>query len=130
MTDNDAMAQIRKLEDERSRALVAGDLQALSALLADDLVHIHTTGVVETKAEYLAGVQNRLQFLSAERLDYKVRVYGETAVATGRLNQAVKIRATGQERRLEAVTTQVWRKAGGRWVICSFHACLIPAPAK
>lgn len=126
---DDAIAQIRKLEEKRSQALLAADLGALSALMADDLVHIHTTGVVETKAQYLAGVQNRLQFLAANRRDYAVRVYGDVAVATGRLDQTVKIKASGQERKLEAVTTQVWRKSGGSWVICSFHACLIPPPA-
>ena len=126
---DDAIAQIRKLEEKRSQLLVAADIGGLSALLADDLVHIHTTGVVETKAQYLAGVQNRLQFLSANRRDYNVRVFGDVAVATGRLDQAVKIKATGQERKLEAVTTQVWRKSAGTWVICSFHACLIPQAA-
>ena len=126
---DDAIAQIRKLEEKRSQLLLAADLAGLSALLSDDLVHIHTTGVVETKAQYLAGVQNRLQFLAANRRDYNERVYGDVAVATGRLDQTVKIKATGQERKLEAVTTQVWRKSGGSWVICSFHACLIPQPA-
>jgi len=127
MTD-DAIAQIRKLEESRSRALVENDLPALAALLSDDLVHIHTTGLVENKAEYLAGVEKRLQFLSVERGEMKIRVYGTVAVATGRLDQAVRIRATGQERRLEALTTQVWRKSDGRWLICSFHACLVTPP--
>jgi len=128
MTDTDTIANIKALEAARCRALVANDIAALAALLADDLVHIHTTGVVETKAEYLAGVEKRLQFLSAERRDLAVRVYDSLAVATGRLDQTVRVRATGQERRLEAVTTQVWRNAGGRWLICSFHACLVPPP--
>ena len=128
MTKDETIAHIEKLEESRCRALVANDLSALAALLSDDLVHIHTTGVVETKAEYLAGVEKRLQFLSAERGELKVRVYGDVAVATGRLDQSVRMRATGEERRLGALTTQVWRKSDANWLICSFHACLAPAP--
>jgi ketosteroid isomerase-like protein len=128
MTDTDTIAKITSLEAARCRALVANDLPALAALLSEDLVHVHTTGAVENKAQYLAGVEKRLQFLSAERRDLAVRVYGGIAIATGRLDQAVRVRATGQERRLEAVTTQVWRNVDGRWLICSFHACLANPP--
>lgn len=129
MTDAETIAEIKRLEAARCRALAANDFAALDALLADDLVHIHTTGMVETKAQYLAGAQNRIQFLSAERGELNVRVYGDVAVATGPLDQAIRMRATGQERRLESITTQVWRKTGGRWLICSFHACVAPPKA-
>ncbi|MCW5773019.1 MAG: nuclear transport factor 2 family protein [Rhodospirillaceae bacterium] len=128
MSDANAVAEITALETARCRALVAEDMKALGAMIAEDLVHIHTTGRVETKAEYLAGAANRIQFLAASHRDTKVRVYGNIAVATGTLEQVVRTRATGDERRLLALATRVWRKDGGGWLLCSFHGCLAPAP--
>ena len=42
------------LEQERCRAVSAGDVDALGRLLTDDLTHTHVTGRTEGKAAYLA----------------------------------------------------------------------------
>ena len=130
MTDDDAITQIRNLEADRCRALVTNDIVALAALVSDDLIHINTSGAVEDKAQYLAGVEKRLTFLSVERGELTIRVYGDVAVVTGRLDQMVLIRAAGETRRFQALVTQVWRKFDGRWLICSFHACLENQPVR
>jgi hypothetical protein len=53
-------AAVRAAERALYDAQIAGDVAALRALLADDLVYIHSTGVAETRDEYLAGVTARL----------------------------------------------------------------------
>ncbi|HRE06045.1 MAG TPA: DUF4440 domain-containing protein, partial [Opitutaceae bacterium] len=40
-------------ERARGRALVAGDAPALAALLADDLVYVHSSGKRESKSDVL-----------------------------------------------------------------------------
>ena len=126
MTD-DVAAEIKNLEAQRVQALLANDAEKLSALVAEDVVHIHTTGRVETKAEYLEGVKNRLEFLKIDRPDLKVRVVGNVAVATGPLNQEVRVRATGNVLDIKAVATQVWVKQPGGWVQTSFQATRVEA---
>lgn len=44
--------QLLDLEQERRRALVEEDFPRVAALFADDLVYVHTTGLVQGKADY------------------------------------------------------------------------------
>jgi ketosteroid isomerase-like protein len=121
MADN-VKSEIERLEHERCRVLMACDVTALAALVDDDLIHIHASGRVDTKAEYLRGVEQRFVFADVARQDLTVRVYGDIAVVTGGLTQIVTIVGTSEERRMKAVVTQVWRSRGGAWRQVSFQA--------
>lgn len=122
MSDEATIAEIRRLEDRRCRALNEHDHATLADLIGDDLVHIHTTGMVEDKAAYLAGVRDRLEFRDVERQDLTVRAYGDVAVATGRLHQTVRVRATQRELNMKIITTQIWVRRDGNWRQSSFQA--------
>jgi ketosteroid isomerase-like protein len=115
-------SEIRRLETERCRALMACDLKAVAALVDDDLVHIHASGRIDTKADYLLGVENRFVFRDVARQDLTVRAYGDIAVATGGLTQTVEIVGTPEKRQMKAVVTQVWRRREGAWRQVSFQA--------
>jgi ketosteroid isomerase-like protein len=117
-----AKAEIVRLESERCRALMVPDIEALAALVDDDLVHIHASGRIDTKAEYLTGVEKRFAFRDVARQDLVVRVYGDMAIATGGLTQTVDIIGTPETRRMKAVVTQVWRRRDGTWRQVSFQA--------
>ena len=114
--------EILRLEDERCRALVRRDLQALSALIDDGLVHVHATGKVDDKLQYLEMVAHHIDFLSVVRADMSVRVHGDTAIASGRLEQSIVLRESGEERLMKAYATQVWIRGEGGWLQCAFQA--------
>jgi hypothetical protein len=48
---------IRKLEDQRYRAMCEADAVTLDKLLADSLVYTHSYGGADSKATYLDGVR-------------------------------------------------------------------------
>lgn len=114
--------EILRLENERCRALVQRDLQTLAALMDDALVHVHATGKVDDKEQYLEMVARHIEFLSVERSDMRVRVFGDTAIASGRLEQAIVLRESGEERLMKAYTTQVWLRGEDGWRQCAFQA--------
>ncbi|WP_423357620.1 nuclear transport factor 2 family protein [Pseudomonas citronellolis] len=114
--------EILRLESERCRALVQRDLQTLAALMDDALVHVHATGKVDDKEQYLEMVARHIDFLSVERSDMRVRVFGDTAIASGRLEQAIVLRESGEERLMKAYTTQVWLRGRDGWRQCAFQA--------
>jgi len=126
MSGNEAIAEIEALEAERCSALVAGDVERLGLLVADDLVHIHTNGKQETRAEYLEGVAERLTFRKIDRSDTLTRVHGDAAIMTGLLRQVIHVRETGAEVDLVVRATIVWLKRDGRWQIASFQAARLP----
>jgi hypothetical protein len=47
------LEDIRSLERARFAAMVSGDLKALSALLDDDLIYVHSNGQADSKDAYL-----------------------------------------------------------------------------
>ena len=117
-----ATAQIREAEQRRCRALVENDLAAITTLVRDDMIHIHATGAVDHKDQYRDGRANRIRFERADRRDLTVRVFGDTAIATGSLHQSIVNRTTGVRTEATFTTTQVWVREGGEWAQASFHA--------
>lgn len=120
-----AIAEITQLEEERGRALVNADWAALAALLADDLVHIHTMGLIDDKASYLEGVRTKLDYVEVKRVSLDIRLYGEIAIATGVLDQKLRIKPSGAIVDIHAATTQTWIRQNDRWLQNTFQATRI-----
>lgn len=66
-------AAIRALEQARLDALGRHDVDSIERLLAPDLVHVHATGLVENKAEFIAHL--RALPRSTDRCTLQVRVF-------------------------------------------------------
>ena len=58
MTTATVKAELLALEQERRRALVQEDYPRVAQLFADDLVYVHTTGLVQGKLAYLEYAKN------------------------------------------------------------------------
>ena len=123
---SDDEAAVREAERARCDYLMRGDTERLSALMADDLVHIHGNGHIDDKAGYLAGVADKFRFHDVERHDLRVRVYGAVAVMTGRLTQRVVVRATEESHAINAVTTQTWNRTERGWLQSTCHNAFLP----
>jgi len=94
-------------------------------LLADDLVHISFDGQVAGKAEYMAFFkQGAWQYRKYEPTNVKVKVFGQMAVVTGRVNREIVI--NGQETIGAFVSTHVWSRSGDRWRLTSSQVTTIP----
>lgn len=63
---NDA-AEILRREQERQSALIAADFDRLDEILADDLIHVHGGGNVDTKAQYFELMRTVFDFVAIER---------------------------------------------------------------
>lgn len=112
--------QVLEAEDRRRAALANLDIAALDALMADDLVHIHSSGLVHDKAALLAYILARGAAVSVERGPLEVRLYGDVAVITGRITNRMK-GADGKEQVLDGIATQVLARQGGAWRFVSFQ---------
>ncbi len=119
------------LAAERSRrdALVADDMAAFALLIADDVTHVHTTGIVQDKAALLGHAGGFLRFINIERHELKVRVIDENhAIMTGGMTNTVARRGHDERVEVQAFVTQVWQRRDGRWQIVNFHATRLPQP--
>ncbi len=124
MLDDTIRAAIHDAEAQRAKALVTQDFAALQLLFHEALVHIHTSGQVETKAQIIATARDRLRFLSVDRRTYDLRRVGDAVIAVGEVDQRIQVRATGQEIPMAMVTTQVWVPTPVAWAQIHYHATL------
>ena len=122
-----AAGMVTQLEQRFTTALLKKDDVTLGDLLADDLVHISFDGQVAGKVEYMAFFkQGAWQYRKYEPTNVKVKVFGQTAVVTGRVNREIVI--NGQETIGAFAFTHVWSRSGDRWHLTSSQVTTIPNP--
>jgi uncharacterized protein (TIGR02246 family) len=105
---------IRRLDDQRIQAQVHADATALDRIYADDFIGVGPSGAVRTKPQVIADfTSGDLKFQSITTDEVQVRVYGNTAVETGRSTM------TGQDKGKDVPRdtrfTRVWVNEQGRW---------------
>ena len=122
--DSAAKQEILKIERERNTAIIKGDAAALERMTTDDYTFITLRGELRTKAEIVQGFRSgSFHYDSREISDLNVRVYGSTAVVTGRSNQ--KGREDGKDYSGDYRFTRVYSKQGGQWRTVALQATLI-----
>jgi hypothetical protein len=111
----------------RFAAMVRRDLRGLDTLLAPELTYIHTDGILESKAEFLATLgTGRLRYQLIEPDELEARLYGDAGVITGQSGMQVKV---GEELlRFKIRFTALYRRDGAKWVLVAWQATRLPGP--
>jgi hypothetical protein len=91
MAQNDSFdiskQEVLNAQSSRIYAMIDADIDKLNDLLTDDLTYAHTTGWTETKTGYLETIKSgRINYISFVPKDVEIRIYGETAVLTGKVD--------------------------------------------
>jgi ketosteroid isomerase-like protein len=116
---------VRAAEAARFTAMTRGDGVALDRLLAPELTHVHTSGATDTKATLLAALQSRALLYDAIAPEsVAVRIYGATAVATGRSQMHVRTR--GRPLTFGIRFTEVYVKRDGTWWLVAWQSTRLP----
>lgn len=121
MAGSDDSNAILEIERRRRAALVAVDLDELERLFAEDLIHVHSTGMKHTKAELLRHIEQKRAFLAIDRGDLQIRVEGPIAVITGTMTNRMCSRDGKAEILLHGFVTQVLRRNDEGWQFISFQ---------
>ena len=112
--------EILALEDKRFAAMV-GDLAALEAMLHDDLLYTHSSGLTDTKASWLASMRSgKTKYKSGVWSERKVRFAGDTALVTGRAQLEAEV--NGQPRTLKLVFLNAWTKTPKGWKFIAWQS--------
>lgn len=106
---------ILQLEKEGREATLKNDLEMNDRLLADNWMNTNVNGTVTTKAQLLELIKsNTFKITSIESDDVMVRVYGDSAVVTGR-STSTRMRPDNQAVTGQVRFIRVYSKIGGRW---------------
>ena len=80
----DAPQAVLAAHDARIAATIKGDVAALGAMMTDDLSYTHSSGVTETKAEFLEGLKSgKYLYRAIDAPKRRVRVHGDSALVSG-----------------------------------------------
>src|SRR6266700_4457917 len=111
---------IRKLDNERIQAQIHADATVLDRIYAADFIGVGPSGTVRTKPQVILDfTSGDLKFQSITTDDVHVRVYGNTAVETGR---SIMIgQDKGQTVPRDTRFTRGWVKQQGRWRLVANH---------
>ncbi|HEX9187539.1 MAG TPA: nuclear transport factor 2 family protein [Vicinamibacteria bacterium] len=123
-----AEAAVLAAHDRRIAATVKGDLAALGAMMTDDLTYTHSSGVEESKAEFLDALKSgKYVYREIAPRDRRVRRHGDAAIVSGPCH--VVIEPGGKRTELELYFTELYVKEGGQWRMALWQSTRLPAPA-
>lgn len=116
MSTNASLAkEAEALNREWMQSYVRGDVDFLERYLADDYVSTFPDGTVYDKQGEIEALKSGAVALTEMTpREMNVRIYGETAVITGR--SAIRARTNGQDIAGELRFTDVWAKQQNRWL--------------
>ena len=121
--------QVRQFEREfieARRQARRGNTAPLERLLSADFIATSLNGRVLSRAQFIRGSRNpNLRFTSFNLDEPQVRVYGNSAVAMGRIT--VTSRTDEGTRTFRFRYTNLYVGAGGRWQVGALHLTPVAA---
>ncbi len=117
--------EIRKLESEWFESYLRGDRAAFDLIVADDAVMTYGNGKVGNKSEAIAEIKAPADAsYSLTSDDVQVRLYGDTAIVTGRVTE--KGIFNGRSLNSQSRYTDVWVRRNGRWQVVAAQNTRLP----
>jgi ketosteroid isomerase-like protein len=112
--------------EKRLALTIAADVEGLRALMTDDLSYTHSSGVVETKAEFLdalkAGKHVYREITTRER---RIRVHGDSAIVSGPAH--IVVEPGGKRTEIDLYFSEVYVKEAGAWRMALWQSTRLPA---
>jgi ketosteroid isomerase-like protein len=107
---------VNQIEQDMGKAMVAGDIDKLSQIYADDFATIASSGEISTKHDLLsdfASFHDKLLWFENGPMD--VQVFGNVAVAQGSVKE--KRSRNGKDTSGEFAWMDLLEKRAGKWVV-------------
>jgi ketosteroid isomerase-like protein len=112
-------------QDRRIALTLAADVAALEPLTTADLTYTHSNAVVESRAEFLSGLESaKYRYKSVAFDERKVRVFGDAAAITGACRVQVVVDGRDIDVRLRFI--ELYARQEGAWKMALWQSTRIP----
>jgi hypothetical protein len=120
-----AIGQSSKTVEEANKKLTAllidPDQKGFDQILSPDLVYVHSSGIVDTKASLIESlVSAKSDFVTIDISDQKVQIKKNIAIITQKLTGTTNNGGTAGK--LSLYVMLVWVKEKGQWLLKARHA--------
>ena len=110
----DAAQTVIALDAQRMVATGAGDAATLDKLIADDLIYVHSSARMDTKASLIGNMKNgSTVYQSVVPSDVKAREVGGAVMVTGLAD--IKVTVNGNPLAFQVRFAEVWENRAGQW---------------
>ncbi|HEY5867911.1 MAG TPA: nuclear transport factor 2 family protein [Candidatus Tectomicrobia bacterium] len=118
-------AAVAQAVEALRKAFFGQEKTQLEALCAEQLSYGHSSGRVETKAQFIDAVMTRKSILKALTLsDHTIAIVGSDAIA--RHTWTSESETDGKMTSTKVGVLQVWQKQGGTWKLLARQAFRTP----
>jgi uncharacterized protein (TIGR03067 family) len=119
--------ELTQLLKDLNGAVVKADVAFLERVLHEDYTHIRPRGTVENRSQYLENRKTgRVAYEVLDWDDVKVRLYGDTAIVTGRTTVKGKDQQGAIDQQQRWTRVFLWRD--GRWQPIHFQGTPVRKP--
>jgi ketosteroid isomerase-like protein len=117
--------ELLKIKEEFAQEIVSNDLEGIGRLVADEWIIIDPNGDIVDRTRFFEVTKSgALTHDMMESEDFRVRVYGDSAVVTGLTRTKGKF--MGQEFSTQERATDVFVKRDDRWQCVLTHLTRLP----
>jgi len=117
--------ELLRIEEAFAEAIVRNDLESIGRLVADDWVVIDPNGEIVDRARFFEVIKSgALTHDTMDSEDFRVRVYGDSAVVTA--ITSTKGKFMGEEFLTRERATDVFVRREGRWQCVLTHLTRLP----
>jgi len=117
--------ELLRIEEAFAEAIVRNDLESIGRLVADDWVVIDPNGEIVDRARFFEVIKSgALTHDTMDSEDFRVRVYGDSAVVTA--ITSTKGKFMGEEFITRERATDVFVRREGRWQCVLTHLTRLP----
>ncbi|WP_440223827.1 nuclear transport factor 2 family protein [Dokdonella sp. MW10] len=123
-SDGDSEKDLLEANSSYERAIVAADTSVLDALYLPEFTYIGPGGVVRDKARQIQSLASgAVDVLEGKSDEVSVRIYGDTAILTGRFTG--RARVSDDEFSFHERYSTVWIRRDGVWRLALEHGTVI-----
>jgi len=123
--ENKDVEAITELEQRRVDALLARDLDMLTAVTHPDLTYIHSTGATDTFESYLRKCRDGLfVYHHVDQRINKISMHGDLSLVLS--DTEADVIAGGKPKHLSIVSMAVWARVGESWKLLAYQTTAKP----
>ncbi len=116
---------IIELDRKRMDAMAAKDVAFLNEVLGDDLLYVHSSARLDTKASLIGNMQSgSTVYQSVVPSDVEARDLGDSVVLTGIAR--IKVHSGGNQMNFGVRFTDVYAKRNGKWQMIVWQSTKLP----
>jgi hypothetical protein len=124
-----SISTIETMEDRRYAAMLDKDVKMLRSILHDQLTYVHSSGITDTKASYIAGIESGvLDYKCIRRSKQTIKVQGSLALVFNRISMNIAV--SGYHVCTENRDLAVWIYEANIWRLVAVQSSAIVPSAK